>query len=48
MRWTVLTHPVQASAAAPAHCRSLFPDGNACEVQPLGDRRIAGDRHRWW
>ncbi|MEU0584642.1 carbonic anhydrase family protein [Streptomyces sp. NPDC006132] len=48
VRWTVLTHPVQASAAALAHYRSLFPEGNARAVQPLGDRRIAGDRHRWW
>ncbi|MEU5393653.1 carbonic anhydrase family protein [Streptomyces tibetensis] len=48
VRWTVLTHPVQASAAALEHYRSLFPQGNAREVQPLGDRRIAGDRHRWW
>ncbi|MFF5981787.1 carbonic anhydrase family protein [Streptomyces olindensis] len=48
VRWTVLTHPVQASAAALAHYRSLFPVGNARAVQPLGDRRIAGDRHRWW
>lgn len=48
VRWTVLTHPVQASAAALEHYRELFPEGNAREVQPLGDRRIAGDRHRWW
>lgn len=48
VRWTVLTHPVQASAAALEHYRDLFPEGNAREVQPLGDRRIAGDRHRWW
>ncbi|QWB21503.1 MULTISPECIES: carbonic anhydrase family protein [Streptomyces] len=48
VRWTVLTHPVQASAAALEHYRSLFPEGNAREVQPLGKRRIAGDSHRWW
>ncbi|MFF8231909.1 carbonic anhydrase family protein [Streptomyces caelestis] len=47
VRWTALPHPVQASAAALEHCRDLFPEGNAREVQPLGDRRIAGDRHRW-
>ncbi|CAL9282286.1 MULTISPECIES: carbonic anhydrase family protein [Streptomyces] len=48
VRWTVLTHPVQASAAAPAHYRSLFRQGNARAVQLLGDRCIAGDCHRWW
>ncbi|MET9760787.1 carbonic anhydrase family protein [Streptomyces sp. NPDC006372] len=48
VHWTVLTHPVQVSAAALAHYRDLFPEGNAREAQPLGDRRIAGDRHRWW
>ncbi len=48
VRWTVLSHPVQASAAALEHYRSLFPEGNARVVQPLGDRRIAGDSHRWW
>ncbi|MGR4853758.1 carbonic anhydrase family protein [Streptomyces sp. LARHCF252] len=48
VRWTVLTHPVQASAAALEHYRGLFPEGNAREVQPLGKRRIAGDSHRWW
>jgi carbonic anhydrase len=48
VRWTVLTHPVQASAAALSHYRGLFPRGNAREVQELGDRRITSDRHRWW
>ncbi|MEV6394731.1 carbonic anhydrase family protein [Streptomyces sp. NPDC051907] len=48
VRWNVLTHPVQASAAALDHYRTLFPRGNARAVQPLGDRRIASDRHRWW
>ncbi|MFD5567587.1 carbonic anhydrase family protein [Streptomyces cadmiisoli] len=48
VRWSVLTHPVQASAAALNHYRKVFPRGNARAVQPLGDRRIASDRHRWW
>ncbi|MDT0566028.1 carbonic anhydrase family protein [Streptomyces sp. DSM 3412] len=48
VRWIVLTHPVQASATALAHYRTVFPEGNARAVQPLGDRRIVGDRHRWW
>lgn len=48
VRWNVLTHPIQASATALAHYRKIFPKGNARAVQPLGDRRIAGDRHRWW
>ncbi|MFF9780255.1 hypothetical protein ACF1HJ_42300 [Streptomyces sp. NPDC013978] len=48
MRWILLTHPVQAFATAPAHYRKVFPQGNARAVQPLGDRRVAGDRHRWW
>lgn len=48
VRWTVLTHPVQASAAALGHYREIFPKGNARAVQPLGDRRIGSDRHRWW
>ncbi|GAQ60146.1 carbonic anhydrase family protein [Streptomyces scabiei] len=48
VRWNLLTHPVQTSATALAHYRKLFPKGNARAVQPLGDRRIAADRHRWW
>jgi carbonic anhydrase len=48
VRWTLLTHPVQASATALAHYRTIFPEGNARAVQPLGDRRIVSDRHRWW
>ncbi|WP_369028972.1 carbonic anhydrase family protein [Streptomyces adonidis] len=48
VRWNVLTHPVQASAAALEHYREVFPKGNALEAQPLGDRRIVSDRHRWW
>ena len=48
VRWNLLTHPVQASATALAHYRKVFPEGNALETQPLGDRRITGDRHRWW
>ncbi|MEV6594587.1 carbonic anhydrase family protein [Streptomyces acidicola] len=48
VRWTVLTHPVQASAAALGHYRKVFPWGNARAVQPLGDRQIISDRHRWW
>ncbi|MFF0728548.1 carbonic anhydrase family protein [Streptomyces sp. NPDC004134] len=48
VRWHLLTHPVQATAAAIAHYRSIFPDGDARAVQPLGRRRIHGDRHRWW
>lgn len=48
VRWTVLTHPVQASAAALEHYREIFPEGNALATQPLGDRRIVSDRHRWW
>ncbi|MDX3640438.1 carbonic anhydrase family protein [Streptomyces sp. MB09-02B] len=48
VRWILLTHPVQASATALAHYRKVFPRGNARAVQPLGDRRVAGDRHRWW
>ncbi|MFF9042231.1 carbonic anhydrase family protein [Streptomyces sp. NPDC014892] len=48
VRWILLTHPVQASATALAHYRKVFPQGNARAVQPLGDRRVAGDRHRWW
>ncbi|MER6154371.1 carbonic anhydrase family protein [Streptomyces sp. NPDC001868] len=48
VRWNLLTHPVQASATALAHYRKVFPKGNALEPQPLGDRRIASDRHRWW
>ncbi|WP_060887765.1 carbonic anhydrase family protein [Streptomyces caniscabiei] len=48
VRWILLTHPVQASATALAHYRTVFPRGNARAVQPLGDRRVVGDRHRWW
>ncbi|MEW2400812.1 carbonic anhydrase family protein [Streptomyces sp. NPDC046862] len=48
VRWIVLTHPVQASAAALGRYREIFPKGNARAVQPLGDRRISSDRHRWW
>ncbi|MDX3128273.1 carbonic anhydrase family protein [Streptomyces europaeiscabiei] len=48
VRWNLLTHPVQASPTALAHYRKLFPKGNARAVQPIGDRRIAGDRHRCW
>ncbi|MFE5893979.1 carbonic anhydrase family protein [Streptomyces sp. NPDC056462] len=48
VRWSVLTHPVQASAAALNHYRKVFPRGNARAVQPLGHRRIESDRHRWW
>ncbi|WP_194238372.1 carbonic anhydrase family protein [Streptomyces spongiae] len=48
VRWILLTHPVQASAAALGHYREVFPKGNARAVQPLGDRRITSDRHRWW
>ncbi|WP_371573859.1 carbonic anhydrase family protein [Streptomyces sp. NBC_01314] len=48
VRWNLLTHPVQVSVTALAHYRRLFPRGNARAVQPLGDRRIAVDRHRWW
>jgi len=48
VRWNVLTHPVQASATALEHYRELFHNGNALATQPLGDRRILSDRHRWW
>ncbi|MEI5522965.1 carbonic anhydrase family protein [Streptomyces brasiliscabiei] len=48
VRWTLLTHPVQASAEALAHYRKVFPKGNALETQPLRDRRVLSDRHRWW
>ncbi|MFF3373305.1 carbonic anhydrase family protein [Streptomyces sp. NPDC002680] len=48
VRWNVLTHPVQASTAALEHYREVFPKGNALDTQPLGDRRIVSDRHRWW
>ncbi|QFR02016.1 carbonic anhydrase family protein [Streptomyces phaeolivaceus] len=48
VRWIVLTHPVQASAEALAHYRKVFPKGNALETQPLRDRRVVSDRHRWW
>ncbi|WP_157968543.1 carbonic anhydrase family protein [Streptomyces geranii] len=48
VRWNVLTHPVQASAAVLKHFRDLFPEGNSLDVQRLGDRRIVSDRHRWW
>ncbi|MGW0708411.1 carbonic anhydrase family protein [Streptomyces sp. NPDC002643] len=48
VRWNVLTHPVQASAEAMRHYRTVFPTGNAREVRGLGDRRVLSDRHRWW
>ena len=48
VRWNLLTHPVQTSAASLDHYRDVFPKGNAREVQKLGDRRISSDRHRWW
>jgi carbonic anhydrase len=48
VRWHLLTHPVQASAAALDQYRTVFPDGNARPVQPLGRRRVRGDRHRRW